>query len=246
MTQTFKVDIKHQVKSLSNGLWNFAMIPLALIVLWFWKGINPFDVELIIVVSLCNLFWLIPVFVLHPTYYFLNKSTGLAIDLKNERVCITVKGNAMEFRMNELEEIERIYNSDNRHATWKQSYIPVAWRNYGLLRIVTSNNEEYFITSLMIDILNPPIQPTKNSFSLFPFPSNSYKKKQIEFIEREKMRRDKINLFKMNFTKLSENDLKSKSESDELVFEARIAAQEIICERHTAANITLDPAGGNV
>jgi len=220
------------------------MIPLALTVLWLWKGIYPFNIELIIVVSLCNLFWFIPAFVLHPTYYFLNKSTSLAIDLKNERMCITVKGKAVELRLNELKEIERIYNSDYRHATWKQSYIPVPWRNYGFLRIVASNNEEHIITSLMINIVDPPIQPTKNSFSLFPFPPKSLKKKYIESKEKEILRREKINQFKMRFINLSENELKSKSESDDLVFEARTAAQELMWERHTAANITLDPAGG--
>lgn len=237
MTEKYQIDLKHQIKSISNGLWNIGMIPVVLAVLWLWKGIYP-DPELVIVLILYTFFWFIPALIIHPTYFFLNKSTVIEIDRQKEKIRITEKGKLLELEWNELKEIERIYYSDYRHAEWKQNYIPMPWRNYGLLRIQTLDNQEYFFTSLMIDIVNPPIQPTKNLYKFIPFPPKSLRQRQIESKEKENAKKNRIDQFKIKFGELSEFELKKKSESKELVYEARTAAKELMNEKNTAANST--------
>ena len=77
MRQTFKIDIKHQAMSISNGLWNIGLIPVVLIFLWLYKDINPFEPFVIIGLLLWTLFWFIPAFILHPIYYLINRNTEL-------------------------------------------------------------------------------------------------------------------------------------------------------------------------
>ncbi len=237
MTEKYQIDLRHQFKSISNGLWNIGMIPVALAVLWFWKGIYP-DAELIIALILWTLFWFIPALILHPTYYFLNKSTVIEIDRQKEKLHIVEKGKLLEIDWSDLKEIERIFYSDYRHAEWKQNYIPMPWRNYGLIRIQTLDNQEFFFTSLMIDIVNPPIQPTKNSYKYVPFPPKSLQKQQNEAKQKKNAEKDRIDHFKKKFIGLSESELQKKSNAKELVYEARTAAKELMNEKNTAANKT--------
>jgi hypothetical protein len=186
---------------------------------------------MVLSLSIWTLFWFVPALLLHPVYYSINKSTVLEIDRQKETLLITDNGNTVELKWNELLEVERIYYSDYRLKKDSQNYIPMPWRNYGLLRIQTSKETEFFFTSLMLDIVDPPITPTKNTYKYIPFLPQSLK-------EIENIKRGRIEKFKRNFKNLTDSELHNKFTSEELVKDARIAAEELIKEKNTAANKT--------
>ena len=236
MEQEFKIDIKHQIKSMSNGLWNFALIPIVLFLLWLLKGINPFDPFLIIGLLIWTLFWFIPVFILHPTYYSINRETKFIFNPEKKEIEIRQGATNSKFSQKDIREIERIYYSDYRLPKWQQNYIPMPWRDYGLIRILTNENQEFFITSLMIDIVNPPIEPTLNKYKYIPFPPKTMEQKRSEFKERENLKRNQINNFKTKFSKLTIKELNNRKTENGLIEEAKIAIEELINERNTTAN----------
>jgi len=236
MTQTYKIDIKHQIKSISNGLWNIGLLPVAMFFLWFIEGINPLEPYLIIGLLLWTLFWFIPALILHSIYYSINRKTELNYNTEYQEFRIIHDDNTYEFMKRDIKVIERIYYSDYRLAKWKQNYIPMPWRNYGLLRIQTNNGDEIFLTSLMIDIVNPPIRPTSNKYKYIPFPPKTLKQKQIEIKEAEDSRKNRIEHFKLKFSDLTLMDLNQKINDDGLTEEAKIAAEKLISERNTTAN----------
>ena len=237
MTQKFKIDIKHQVKSISNGLWNIGLLPVALIFLWLFKNINPFEPFLIIGLLLWTLFWFIPAIILHPIYYLINRNTEFIYNEEKKEFEIIQDKKTSIFKSGDIKLIERIYYSDYRLPKWQQNYIPMPWRKYGLIRIVTNENKEFFLTSLMLDIVNPPIEPTFNKFRMIPFPPKTIEQKQKELNEIETLKRKEITNFKTRFSKMTISELSYQTVENGLVEEAEIAAKELINERNTTANI---------
>lgn len=236
MTETFQIDIKHQIKSISNGFFHIGVIPVIIGVLWIWKGIEP-DFILVVGLICWTLIWFIPAIILHPTYYLLNKGATLSIDYDKKRLEILNNETRMSMGFEDLATVERIYFSDYRHVEWQQNWFPSPWRNYGLLRIQTKDDHEFFLTSLMIDIVNPPIEPTTNTYKFIPLPPKSLKQKRFEAKEREELQRNRIEHFKRKFEKQSLTELNRKIDSQDLIYEAKTAAVELIKEKDTAANI---------
>jgi len=235
MMQVFKIDVKHQIKSISNGFWNVSSIPVALFFLWLLKDINPFDPILIFGLLIWTLFWFIPVLLLHPIYYSLNIKTELKYNPEKKELEIKQGSNLVKFEQNDIKQIERIYYSDYRLPKWQQNYIPMPWRNYGLLRIVTNDNQEFILTSLMIDIVNPPIKPSVNKYKYIPFPPKSIAQKRSELKNAKKLKKNQIESFKTKFSKLTIGELSYKTVVNGFVVEAEIAAKELI-EKNTTAN----------
>ncbi|MCL3782514.1 hypothetical protein EMN47_19190 [Prolixibacteraceae bacterium JC049] len=236
MILTFKIDIKHQLKSISNGLWNIGMLPVVMFFLWFIKGINPLEPYLVIGLLLWTLLWFIPTLILHPLYFSINRKSKLIYNNDNQELKVIQDDNILKFKRKDIKVIERIYYSDFRLAKWKQNYIPMPWRNYGLIRILTYEDDEIFLTSLMIDIVNPPIKPTLNTYKFIPFPPKTLKQKQNEKKEVEESRKKRIEFFKMKFSTLTLTDLNHIINDEDLVEEAKITAKELINEKNTTAN----------
>jgi len=111
-----------------------------------------------------------PAFILHPIYYSINRKTELKYNADKKEYRVTQNDKTFELKSKDIELVERIYYSDYRLPKSQQNYIPMPWRKYGLIRILTKENKEIFLTSLMIDIVNPPIEPTSNKFRFIPFP----------------------------------------------------------------------------
>jgi hypothetical protein len=236
MRQTYKIDIKHQMKSISNGLWNIVLLPVAMLLLWLIKGINPLEPYLVIVLLLWTLFWFIPALILHPIYYSINRKTKFIYIMDKQEFKVIQNDNTYGFKDKDIKLVERIYYSDYRLPKWQQNYIPMPWRNYGLVRILTNNDEEIILTSLMIDIVNPPIRPTLDKYRFIPFPPKTLEQKRIDNKEAEESKKRRIEHFKLKFSELTIAELNNKTFDEGLVEEAIIAAKELIAERNTTAN----------
>ena len=236
MKQTFQIDIKHQVKSISNGLWNIGLLTVALIFLWLFMNINPFEPFLIFGLLLWTLFWFIPAIILHPVYYLLNRKTELIYNKEKKEFEIIQDKKTSIFKSGDIKLIERIYYSDYRLPKWQQNYIPMPWKKYGLIRIVTNEDKEFFLTSLMIDIINPPIDPTINTYRFIPFPPQTISQKRNELKKTAGFKRNQVEKFKIEFSGLTISELSEKTVENGLIEEAEIAANELITERNTTAN----------
>ena len=235
--QTYKIDFKHQVKSLSNGLWNIILTPIAMICLWLIFDINPFEKHILAVFLLYSFFWFIPALILHRLYFLMNKNIRFTYNTENGEYLISEGNKTFNFYNRDIKTIERIYFSDYRVPNWQQNWFPMPWRNYGLIRILTIDNEEFFLTSLMIDIVKPPVKPTINKYRFIPLPPKTEKQKQNEIRLAEQNRKNKIDQFKTRFAKLSNSELKYMSKESVLVDEAKIAINELMNERNTTANM---------
>jgi hypothetical protein len=224
------------MKSISNGLWNIVLLPVAMLLLWLIKGINPLEPYLVIVLLLWTLFWFIPALILHPIYYSINRKTKFIYIVDKQEFKVIQNNNTYGFKVKDIKLVERIYYSDYRLPKWQQNYIPMPWRNYGLVRILTNNDEEIILTSLMIDIINPPIRPTLDKYRFIPFPPKTLEQKRIDNKEAEESKKRRIEHFKLKFSELTIAELNNKTFDGGLVEEAIIAAKELIAERNTTAN----------
>ncbi len=224
------------MKSISNGLWNIGLLPFVMLLLWLINGINPLEPYLVIGLLLWTLFWFIPALILHPIYYSINRKTKFIYIADKQEFKVIQNDNTYGFKDKDIKLVERIYYSDYRLPKWQQNYIPMPWRNYGLVRILTNNDEEIILTSLMIDIVNPPIRPTLDKYRFIPFPPKTLEQKRIDNKVAEESRKKRIEHFKMKFSELTIAELNKKTFDGGLVEEAKIAAKKLIAERNTTAN----------
>ena len=245
MGQTYKIDIKHQMKSISNGLWNIGLLPVSMLLLWLIKGIYPLEPYIVIGLVLWTLFWFLPAIILHPIYYSINRKTKFIYIPSKQEFKVIQNDITYGFKDKDIKLVERIYYSDYRLPNWQQNYIPMPWRNYGLIRILTNNDIEIILTSLMIDIVNPPIRPTLDKYKFIPFPPKTIEQKKSDNNEAEENRKRRIEHFKLKFSQLTIAELNKKTFDKGLVEEAVIAAKELVTEKNTTSNITLDTAGGS-
>jgi len=232
MNKFYKIDGRNQVKSISNGLRILLWIPLALLVAYF-RGVpnSLLDPDIITVIVVFTLVYFLPALVLHIIYYLANRDTEIEIDSTGNTVIIISRNERFHLKTKELKRVERVLNRDYRLPKWQQNWFPISWRNYGYLKLVTKDNEVFLLTSLLLDPLNPPIQPTVTRYSFVPFLDNEvYVEPSQEELEEDY--RSEIDCYKVKFQNHTEEELIKKTIANGYRKEAAIAANEILKERN--------------
>ena len=236
MTQVFKIDLKHQLKSISNGIWIILIVSLVMLYFWIIEDINPIQNNLLILFAIITLLYFLPALILHPLYYYINRKTKLKYNSEEKELILIDGDKSFQFKESDVEEIERVYFTDFKLPRRQRNFMTPTWRNYGLIRIMVKSKQEFILTSLMIDVVNPPLKPTVNKFRLIPFPPRSLKNRERDIIESENARKKKIDFFKASFSNKTKSELNKKLNDNDLVDEAKIAVREIINEKNTTAN----------
>ncbi len=236
MKQVFQINRKYQIRSISNGLLILLGIPVGLAVAFFLGYTDQIlDPIMVNVFLIAYLILFLPAFILHISYYFENRKTRLEINADINS--FTIQNDKGEILLNSenVEEVIQVIYSDYRHPKSQQNWQPMAWRNYGYLKVISKDDKVFLLTSLMLDPLNPPIKPSKTEFSFIPFLDKSIEK-ELTQKEIANLQRLKIEAYKEKFQYLSEEELQSKQVINGFVKEAVIAAEEILKERNTVFN----------
>ncbi|MBF9253328.1 hypothetical protein I2I11_08495 [Pontibacter sp. 172403-2] len=238
MNKIYHINGRHHVKSISNGLKILPWFPVALAVGYlggFTSSIlDPgFLKVLIIYNSICFL----PALLLHVTYYFANRDTKLEIEPGGRSITITNSNGEYCLQIDDIRKVERVIYSDYKLPKWQQNWTPMPWRNYGYLKLITTDDKMFLLTSLLLDPLKPPIHPTVTKYSYIPFLEDRIEKEPtIE--ELKEYQRVEIEAYKAKFQNHTEEELKKKTIANGFKKEATIAANELLEERKTIANNT--------
>jgi hypothetical protein len=236
MKQTYKIDIRHQVRSCRRNLYYVYMsaFGVALVYLIFQGVFNSWTIFLIGT----SVFWLTVLMTtpFHIQYLLENWDTRLSVDKERQTVTIEDKSGVFTYDFQEVR-TERHLVGHHKPGMIK-SYKPVPFDYYGYVKIKTKDRKVFYITSLMTDPFDFPIPINETKYG-FPFISKNEqtideKRKEIEF-NREK----KIEKYIERFSKLSNETLLEKvNDSKRYEVEAIEAAKYLIRERQkiTTAN----------
>lgn len=179
-------------------------------------------------------FLFLPVFILHITYFIKNRGTVLIID--SESFTIEEKGRECKYYLRDIKKIRKSIFSDYRHSKEQRNWFPAPWRKYGYLRIVTEDDKTYFLTSLMIDPINPPLEVNEIKYHIFPLLDEPQEDLISEKESRLKQKKLTIANYKRKFSDFTEDQLKKKTVENGFVKEAEMAASELLNEKYTATN----------
>ncbi len=211
MIRTYKISLRHQYYSLKEGLPLLVLIPIILIIIALT---NKMSIEkflfLFIGCLLFNLVFFLPAFLLHFNYYFQNRNTVLTVDGYSKHCSITLKKNTTNFNFDEIHLIEQhlgiYYKNKIDHVDRRAA----PWSNYGYLKLKLKSGQIYFLSSLMIDIQNPPFKISQTEFRFVPF----IKKEELTIIDKRKLieqeRKYKYENYLLKFKNLPKETLQEK------------------------------------
>lgn len=165
---TFKIDFKHQIKSL-RYCWVWVVLSIIALVVNYILGWSHVDFHFIRYLVLFLFVFLLPVFYLHITYYFKNRSTTFKILDNQSRYFYSDKDKQLQFKEKDIEAIEQhigIYYKNNIDFASRR---PAFWTNYHYVKIQLKSGDYFFLTSLMIDYKCFPMHIYTSRFRFMPY-----------------------------------------------------------------------------
>jgi len=166
----------------------------------------------------------IPSILIHTQYYLENRNLSVELDNKNKVIKFN-KSNSdfKEYLYSDILEIQRVSHLNEESNSI--GYI-LSWSNYGYLRFIMNDGTSIDLTSLMLDIREPPIKHTTRNFKFLPFiPISNQSRLSAE--------RDQINYFRNRYKDLALKEIVEITKNEKLNEFAKIAAIELIKETET-------------
>jgi len=174
------------------------------------------------------LFEVVPTLIFHLIHWTRSQGFQILIDSTNKTITFQLsKDNSCEFSFDDLTVTEHLslYQENKKRLS-------TGWSNYSYLQISTTDNKEFQISSLILTKDQFPIEPTETKYSFWPSISSVYKDHQPEIEQAQQLREEQLNNWKIKFSSLTADELKSKLERpmdfDEL---PRTAMQELLKEK---------------
>ena len=211
MTKTFTINIGHQFKSIKEGLLLLLWQPVGLTVAHLIGIISIDDYPAALVIFLIfDLLFFLPAFYLHLAYYLDNRKTILTIDTYSKCISITKQDKAETFSFDDIHIVEQHLGIYHKNKTDHLGRLPTPWMNYGYLKLKLKNGKTIFLSSLMLDLINPPLAITLTKYRFLPY----LDRQEISIEEKRKRiehdRHEKINSYMEKFADLSIETLQEK------------------------------------
>jgi hypothetical protein len=182
----------------------------------------------LIAISVFVLFEVVPTLIFHLIQWTKSKGLKVLIDSTNRVITFQLKGNnSYTFSFDNLTVTEHLtlYQQNKKRLS-------TGWSNYSYLQITTPDNKEFQISSLILTKNQLPIEPIQTKYSFWPSIDSVYKDYQQEIEREQQLRERQLNNWKIKFSGLSTDELKSRLERpkdyDEL---PRMAMEELLKEK---------------
>ena len=221
MKQEFKIDLKNQYKSMRHCLILFVITSFGTIVV---AGIveKNFNLNSALLIFLFSaLFFLGMVLPFHIQYLYQNWNTKLIIDSNSQIIQIKERSQNFECNLSEII-VERVICHQSSYKT--------PFKNYGFLRIITKQNQNFVITSLMIEPLKIPLKINETKYRI-PFIKTELSKAELAelILDQNQIKTNKIAIFTKSFEDYSSEKLTFMLENRKtLQSEAIIAIEKIL------------------
>jgi len=226
MKERYKIDLKHQLKSYRNGFMMVIYLFFGVLAIFLFGYSDEF-LNLFLYTLIAHGLFSLPAFFLHLTYYLDNFKLIVKIDESRDEIIFNKRDKNYKYKISELTKIERNIQKDFKFPKWQQNWIPISWRYYGFIRIETPDQNTFNLTSLIIDIVNPPINSRTTRYRILPFLKESLKDKLKKDQKEIELVNERIQYYKDKFSEYSLKQLDEIVSSDDFQKEAMIAAQEL-------------------
>lgn len=204
----YKQSLKHHLKSARIVFLVFALVNL---LMYFILRDEQYRLDFrgIIFSNILIFILIIPALILHIDYFFENFGQKLHIDQKEGKLVLTEKGVEHEYKMTNIMSIEQHLGIYYRNKIDHMARRKATWTPYGYVLLNFDDGKQFFLTSLMGDILSFPLPITHTRFRFVPF----IKTEKSFFEKRNRVNDDYLNEvahYKYNFKELSTAQLEEK------------------------------------
>ena len=174
---------------------------------------------------------LAPTLYLHITYYIKNAGLSVIIDESQHLFKIIHSDHDLLQTFSNIISVEQHLGIYYRNRIDNAARRIAPWTPYGYLVIKLKDGEQICLTSLMIDIHNPPFKPTHTYFRFFP-----YLKPGIEMNEKRLIIRDRfqneVSSYKATFKNHSNEQLNEKISNQRTYAKSAVeAARQVLAGR---------------
>ena len=227
----YKQSLKYHLKSARTVFLVFALVNI-LICFILQDGQYRLDFRGIIFSNILILVLMIPALILHTDYFFENFGQKLHIDQTEGKLVLNEKGVQHEYKITNVTSIERHLGIYYRNKIDRMARRESTWTPYGYILLNFDDGRQFFVTSLMGDILSFPLPITHTRFRFIPF----IKTEKSFFEKRNRVNDDYLNEvahYKYNFKELSTAQLEKKVlNSKKYQVTAIEAARQLLKERN--------------
>lgn len=169
MTDTFQIDLRHQLKSFEKGLITFALVFVIVVGFGLFDVFDLSDVSIYTSFILTCLLFSLPAIYLHISYLIDNHGKVLTVDSKAERFIISVQGQNFNYEFEDIENAELNIGIYYKNQLDNRGRWPAPWTNYGYIKLKLRDGREFMLTSLMVDLNKLSLPVTTTKFRLHPF-----------------------------------------------------------------------------
>lgn len=230
MKSVYKTRVVNHIQSLKYILIG---IPVVFLVCYFIAFIekNTINPEGLILVAIFALVFVAPAIFLHISYYIKNFGLKIIIDESQNTLILSKSGKEHFYHFSDIISTEQhlaIYHK-NRIDRLNRRIAP--WTPYGYLLLKFNDGLQVYVTSLMLDVLNPPITTTHTYFRFFPYMKSGieFSKKRIVVNENYE---NKISQYKSTFNQHSDRQLNEKIINSKTYDKAAVeAARRVLASR---------------
>jgi len=173
-------------------------------------------------------FEVIPTVLFHLIHWTRSQCFQILIDSAHNTITFQLgKDSSHKFSFDELTVIEHLslYQENKKRLS-------TGWSNYSYLQISTSDNKEFQISSLILTKDQFPIEPIETKYSFWPSINSAYKDHRPEIELAQQLRDEQLNNWKLKFSSLTADELKSRLERpmdyDQL---PRMAMEDLLKEK---------------
>jgi hypothetical protein len=166
MTDSFQINIRHQVKSFEKGLIIFLLALIGAILFGLFGVFDLDDFPLFVLT--CFLFS-IPASYLHITYLTANWGTILTVDKNKQEFVVRIREQDFNYKYEEVESTELNLGVYYKHELDKRARWAAPWTNYGYLKVNLKDGNEFIFTSMMLDLNKLPLPETSTKYRLIPY-----------------------------------------------------------------------------
>jgi len=150
-----------------------------------------------------------PALYLHMTYYFKNFGQKITVDESQSKLTVVKYEKQFSYCYSNIVIVEQHLGIFYRNRIDRLGRRLTPWTPYGYIEIKLDNGLRFQMTSLMVDIQNPPFVITHTYFRFFP-----YLKTQEEISEKRTTLNEKykneISYYKATFKNHTDQQLKEK------------------------------------
>lgn len=230
MQSVYKTKVVNHIQSLKYILIG---LPLVFLICYFiaFMEKNTINPEGLMVGAILALIFVAPAVFLHISYYIENFGLKIIIDESQNTLMVSKSGKVHSYSFSDIilaEQHLAIYHK-NRIDHLNRRIAP--WTPYGYLFLKFNDGLQVYVTSLMLDVLNPPITTTHTYFRFFPYMKSGieFSKKRIVVNENYE---NKISQYKATFNHHSDRQLNEKIINSKTYDKAAVeAARQVLATR---------------